>query len=481
MTRGNKAGRAGKKPVPGNKLLIVTDAWYPQVNGVVRTLTHTKSCLEAEGWQVVMLTPQSFRTIPCPTYPEIRLSLLPAAGVAKIMRTEAPDRIHIATEGPLGLAARNYALRHELDFTTAYHTRFPEYVAARTRLPLSITYRFMRWFHAPSSALLAPTQSVIDDLQKWQTGKPVLWPRGVDLELFSPDRNRVPNKQPIFLYVGRVAVEKNLEAFLSLDLEGEKWVVGGGPALAALKQKYPAARFFGMKDKTELPAFYQQADVFVFPSRTDTFGLVLLEAMGCGLPVAAFPVTGPKDVVGHSEAGSLDTDLAKACRKALTLDREKVRAHAASYSWQAASRIFASHLIPARQDASYNILDNPHKHNLGLRRALAAARHSFSGLRFALYEESAFRQELLLACILVPLAFWLAPDLSGRMLLIGSVLLVLIVELLNSSVEAAIDRISMRQHGLSRRAKDYGSAAVMLALLLCGAVYASAVWQLLAG
>ena len=280
MTGRTNAGHAGKKPVRQSKLLIVTDAWYPQVNGVVRTLTHTKYCLEAEGWTVAMLTPQSFRTIPCPTYPEIRLSLLPAAGVAEIMRQEAPDRIHIATEGPLGLAARNYALRHELNFTTAYHTRFPEYVAASTRLPLSITYRFMRWFHAPSSALLAPTQSVINDLQTWQTGKPVLWPRGVDLDLFGPAEDRTPNKEPIFLYVGRVSVEKNLEAFLSLDLEGQKWVVGDGPALAALKKTYPAVQFFGMKDKSELPAFYRQADVFVFPSRTDTFGLVLLEAMG---------------------------------------------------------------------------------------------------------------------------------------------------------------------------------------------------------
>jgi len=458
------------------RILIVTDAWHPQINGVVRTLTKTRDGLQSLGHEVEMITPQGFATIPCPTYPEIRLALFPGTRVARAIRAFGPDHLHIATEGPLGIAARAFARRTQLAFTTAYHTRFPEYVHSRVRIPLSWTYGFLRWFHAPAEAVMAPTQSVINDLNTWRIGRPVLWPRGVDLDLFKPAMRHKKNQKPVFINVGRVSVEKNLEAFLNLELDGEKWVVGGGPALAQLKARYPKVRFFGPKDMTELPALYNQADVFVFPSCTDTFGLVLLEAMGCGLPVAAYPVTGPLDVIGDSSAGILDTDLGRACTMALKIPRSIPRAHAETFSWQAATEIFLGHLVQTRVPQSgYRVADNPYKDNQGLVRAILAARNSWSGLGFAIREESAFRQELLLATLLVPLALWLPATLGETMLMIGSVLLVLIVELLNSSVEAAIDRISFSQHDLSKRAKDYGSAAVMLALLLCAVLYAAVI------
>ena len=460
------------------KILIVSDAWYPQVNGVVRTLTYTRNILSSRGHEVTMITPDLFRSFPCPTYPEIRLALFPSARVAEIIRETAPDILHIATEGPLGMAARNYAVRHDLNFSTAYHTRFPEYVHSRTLIPISLTYMFIRWFHKHSKAVMAPTPTVMQDLQTWKIGNPVYWPRGVELDLFTPDDKRKPNKKPIYLSVGRVSVEKNLEAFLSLDLDGEKWVVGDGPAMKKLKAKYPDVNFIGAKNKEELPYYYNLADVFVFPSKTDTFGLVLLEAMACGLPVAAFPVTGPIDVVGIPETsqapqgGVLDHDLKVACEAALTLPRDKVRAYAETFSWDAATSLFESHLVASRGDTTYNIIDNPHKGNKGVSRAMQAAKNSIAGLVFAINEESAFRQELILALILVPVAVYLPVTYMEKTVMIASVVLVLIVELLNSSVEAAIDRISFDHHGLSKRAKDYGSAAVFLALALCGGIYA---------
>ena len=456
------------------KVLIVTDAWHPQVNGVVTTLTKTRDTLQEMGHEIELITPNGFKTIPCPTYPEIRLALFPGGKVSKAIRAFGPDHLHIATEGPLGLAARAFAQRSNLAFTTAYHTRFPEYVHSRLRVPLAWTYAFLRWFHAPAAAVMAPTNSVVTDLENWNVGHPVLWPRGVDLELFSPQPP--PPKEdaiPIYINVGRVAVEKNLEAFLNLDLDGEKWVVGGGPALKQLKAQYSNVRFFGPKKMSDLPELYNKADVFVFPSRTDTFGLVLLEAMACGLPVAAYPVTGPIDVIGNSEGGVLDEDLGRACQRALMIPRTKPRQHAETFSWQNASSIFAEHLVAARQDkAEYNVSDNPYKDNQGVTRAVMAARNSWSGLMFAVREESAFRQELLLACLMIPLAFWMPATDIETILMVGSVILVLIVELLNSSVEAAIDRISFSKHGLSRRAKDYGSAAVMLTIGLCAGIYA---------
>ena len=461
------------------KILIVTDAWHPQVNGVVRTLSQTRKELIELNYEVFILTPEGFATLPCPTYPEIRLSLFPGSKVAKRIREISPDYLHIATEGPLGLSARSFAKRNGVKFTTAYHTRFPEYVYSRCRLPLVITYSFLRWFHRSGEAVLAPTKTVVEDLEKYDVGNPVLWPRGVDLNHFIPATKRKKNPRPIFIYVGRVSVEKNIEAFLSLNLDGEKWVVGDGPAMNRLKSEYPSVNFYGMKARDELPAFYQQADVFVFPSKTDTFGLVLLEAMACGLPVAAYPVTGPIDVVG--DGGVLDHDLYQACQRALKKQRSKVRAYAEKFSWENATRILQSHLVLGRNPNDYNILDNPYKNNTGVRRAFAAASNSFSGLRFAIAEESAFRQELTLAIPMLLLALTLPVELSLKLLMVFSTILVLIVELLNSSIEAAVDRVSFSHHGLSKRAKDYGSAAVLISLVLCLVVYASGIIQALSG
>ena len=463
------------------KVLIVTDAWYPQVNGVVRTLSQTRDDLSALGYEVFMLTPEGFFTIPCPTYPEIKLSVLPGSKVAKFIRNISPDFIHIATEGPLGISARNFAKRNGFKFTTAYHTRFPEYIYSRFRLRLGVTYSFLRWFHAPSEAVLAPTKTVVDDLIKFRVGKPVLWPRGVDLVHFSPKLRRKKNPKPIFIYVGRVSIEKNIEAFLELELDGIKWVVGDGPEMAKLKSKYPDVTFHGMKTRDELPTYYQKADVFVFPSTTDTFGLVLLEAMACGLPVAAFPVTGPIDVVGNSDGGVLDDDLGVACEKALKKHRSKVRAYAETFSWENASRILLSYLVLSRNPDDYSVLDNPYKGNTGVLRAFAAASNSLSGLRFAIAEESAFRQELALAVPMLILAFVLPVELNLKLIMAMSTVLVLIVELLNSSVEAAVDRVSFSHHGLSKRAKDYGSAAVLLSLVLCLVVYAIGIFQVFSG
>jgi glycosyltransferase involved in cell wall biosynthesis len=327
--------------------MIVTDAWEPQVNGVVRTLKQTMDELQKMGHTVGIITPNAFKTIPCPTYPDISLSILPRRGVVEQMKAFAPDAIHIATEGPLGLAARSYALKHGLPFTTAYHTRFPEYVHARTRIPLAWTYRFLKWFHGPSVAVMAPTQVVKNDLEKYGFDNVVIWSRGVDLEIFKPQPSKVLNSaHPIFLYVGRVAVEKNIEAFLEIDLPGSKWVVGDGPALKEIKEKYPLVNYLGVLNQYQLAEVYAAADVFVFPSKTDTFGLVLLEAMACGLPVAAYPVTGPIDVLGNSSAGVMHEDLRIACMEALRIPRETARAHAEKFSWKAASEQFAHHLKP---------------------------------------------------------------------------------------------------------------------------------------
>ena len=337
------------------KILIVTDAWDPQVNGVVRTLKSTRRELEKMGHVVDLLTPLEFRTIPCPTYPEIRLSLFPKRHVAQRIRDSAPQAIHIATEGPLGMAARAYAMRNKLPFTTAYHTRFPEYVKARSGIPLSWTYGFLRWFHGGSQAVLVPTRVVKADLEVFgfAPDKVVLWSRGVELELFKPGVATPHDlKKPIFLYVGRVAVEKNIEAFLKLDLPGSKWVAGEGPQLARLKSEHPRVRFTGVLNQIELAALYNAADVFVFPSRTDTFGLVLLEALACGCPVAAYPVTGPIDVIGDAPAGALDDDLRTAALRALKIDRGAARAHAERYSWEACTRQFLMHLHPIDDGAS---------------------------------------------------------------------------------------------------------------------------------
>jgi len=334
------------------RIAIVTDAWEPQVNGVVNTLKATRHCLQKIGHHVVVINPEHFRTFACPTYPEIRLAYKPYDRIASALDTFKADCIHIATEGPMGVAARRYCLRHGLNFTTAYHTRFPEYLSARKLLPRAITYRWLKWFHSPSKAIMVATPHVKAMLEKMGFRNAVLWGRGVNTDHFCPPEYELDYsciERPLHLYVGRLAVEKNIEAFLQLRAPGAKWVIGDGPRREQLERKYPEVRFLGAKLHDELPSYYQCADVLVFPSRTDTFGLVMLEAMACGVPVAAHPVEGPIDVVAHGKSGMLNEDLAQACADALSLDRAGVRTHALEYSWESATNQFLQNVYPARE------------------------------------------------------------------------------------------------------------------------------------
>jgi len=315
----------------------------------VVSLRNTIRWLEKWGHDVHVLSPLGFRTMPMPTYPEIPLALFPGRKVSATMAELDADAIHIATEGPLGIAARAWCLRNRRAFTTAYHTCFPEYVKPRFGVPLGVTYAWLRRFHGASSAILVATPAIKELLDRQGFRNIVDWSRGVDTELFKPSATRFSDlRQPVFVFVGRVAVEKNLPAFLGLDLPGTKLVVGDGPQRKELERRYPDAVFVGAKIGTELASYFQRADVFVFPSRTDTFGLVLLEAMACGTPVAAFPVRGPIDVVKDPAVGVLDEDLGAAAMAALSLDRDKVRRYAEKYSWESCSRQFLSSLVPAR-------------------------------------------------------------------------------------------------------------------------------------
>jgi glycosyltransferase involved in cell wall biosynthesis len=339
-----------RSPARFHRILIVTDAWHPQINGVVRTLTAVALELRNIGHEVEVIGPDRFRTFPCPTYPDILLSVLPRRRLVRMIEAFKPDALHIATEGPLGLAARGWAKRTGFAFTTAFHTRFAEYVKARTGLPVGPIYAWMRWFHGAGRGMMVATQSLRGELaaRGFRNIRP--WSRGVDLDLFKPygktEFAHLP--APIFVYVGRVAVEKNIGAFLRLDLPGSKVVVGGGPQLASLQREYPNTIFTGPRYGEALARAYSGADVFVFPSLTDTFGLVILEALACGTPVAAFPVTGPKDVLisNDGKIGAIDADLQRAALDALTADRAACRTHAERYSWQACTETFLSHLVP---------------------------------------------------------------------------------------------------------------------------------------
>jgi glycosyltransferase involved in cell wall biosynthesis len=329
--------------------MIVTDAWRPQVNGVVRTLSTVAEELRAMGHEVNVVGPDRFRTIPCPTYPDISLSLFPGRRLAGIIRDFAPDALHVATEGPLGMAARGWARKHGYRFTTAFHTRFAEYIQARTRMPVGPIYAWMRNFHGAGAGTMVATQSLRDELAMRGFREIRAWSRGVDLDLFKPEpKEDWTFPRPVFAYVGRVAVDKNIGAFLDLDLPGSKVVVGGGPQLAQLQRDYPAVHFTGPRHGEPLAAAYAGSDVFVFPSLTDTFGLVILESLACGTPVAAFPVTGPKDVLTNADGciGAVDADLRNACLEALQGDRAACRRHAERYSWRACAELFVSYLVP---------------------------------------------------------------------------------------------------------------------------------------
>ena len=316
------------------RIAIVSDAWRPQINGVVRTIETIARLLQAEGHEVEVFGPDRFRTLPCPTYPEIRLSLFPASRLHHMLKLFMPDAIHLVTEGPLGWAARAFCLKHDIPFTTAYHTRFPEYVHARIRIPVTWSYALVRRFHAPSAAVLVVAQSIRNELTARGFRNLVPWSRGVDITAFKPQpREQLQDPRPIWLYAGRIAVEKNIKAFLDLDLPGTKWVVGGGPLLKDLQRRYKDARFFGSVGTEELSARYAQANCFVFPSRTDTFGLVMVEALASGVPVAGYPVPGPLDVVTTSKVGALNEDLRTACLMAIECDTADCRAHAESFTW----------------------------------------------------------------------------------------------------------------------------------------------------
>lgn len=327
------------------RIAIVTDAWHPQTNGVVTSLRKTGEHLESMGHTVLFVTPEGFRTIGLPTYRSIRLALFPGRRVAERLARFVPDAVHIATEGPLGLAARRWCLRNATRFTTSYHTQFPQYVRLRAPVPVRWSYAFLRWFHGPAERTMVPTPAVQRELTRWGLSHVVIWSRGVDTELFRPrPRTLLSDPRPIAMYVGRVAVEKNIEAFAELELPGTKYVVGDGPDREALARKYPGVRFTGFKFGDELAQYMAEADVFVFPSRTDTFGLVMLEAMACGVPVAAYPVTGPVDVVRDGETGALDEDLGRAVARALTLDGRAARRYALEHSWAVSTKEFFCHL-----------------------------------------------------------------------------------------------------------------------------------------
>jgi glycosyltransferase involved in cell wall biosynthesis len=329
------------------RIVIVSDAWLPQVNGVVRTLMRTMDELVSLGHQTQVVSPDLFRSIPCPTYPEIRLALKPGRRLTRLIDAFQPCAIHIATEGPLGVAARRYCMRRKLPFTTAFHTRFPEYVQARIGLPLSVGYAALRRFHAPSHGVMVSTESLEQDLAGRGFRRLKRWTRGVDTELFRfRDKSFLDLPRPIYLYVGRVAVEKNIEAFLGLDLPGSKLVVGDGPRMAELARRHPKVHFAGPRQGEDLARHYAASDVFVFPSRTDTFGLVLLEALACGIPVAAYPVPGPLDVIDGAEVGFLEEDLASAARKALAIPAQRCRDYALQFSWRRSAEQFLANLQP---------------------------------------------------------------------------------------------------------------------------------------
>jgi glycosyltransferase involved in cell wall biosynthesis len=327
------------------RILIATDAWHPQVNGVVRTLTSLARSAAALGAEIDFLTPDGFPSLGVPTYPGLRMAFPNRREIAARIEAVSPDAIHIATEGPIGWAVRAYCRRRKLAFTTSYTTRFPEYIAVRSIVPATLGYAVLRHFHAAAAMTMVATSSLGQELSARGFRKLGTWTRGVDTDLFTPDdAAELDLPRPIFMTVGRVAVEKNLEAFLSLDLPGSKVVIGDGPQKATLEHRYPKARFLGEKTGQDLTAHLAAADVFVFPSRTDTFGVVQLEALACGTPVAAFPVTGPLDVIADHPVGALDTDLRSACIRALGISRETCRSFALERSWENSARQFIGNL-----------------------------------------------------------------------------------------------------------------------------------------
>jgi len=336
------------------RILIATDAWHPQVNGVVRTLTSLANSASALGAEIEFLTPEGFPSMGVPTYPGLRIALPNRREIARRIEAASPDAIHLATEGPIGWAARAYCCRRRgFAFTTSYTTRFPEYVSVRTGIPVGLGYAVMRQFHAASSIVMVATDSLRRELTTRGFRRLGFWTRGVNTELFRPDEPvKLDLPRPIFMTMGRVAVEKNLEAFLSLDLPGSKVVVGDGPQKSELQRRFPQVHFLGEKKGRDLSSHLAAADVFVFPSLTDTFGVVQLEALACGTPVAAFPVTGPLDVIADNPIGAIDSDLRAACLRALQMSRETCRNFALERSWENSARQFIGNLAPLQPSRS---------------------------------------------------------------------------------------------------------------------------------
>ena len=354
--------RSRKGPHGPKSIAIVTDAWFPQVNGVVRTLSTTCEVLRQWGHDVSVISPDKYPNFPAPTYPEIRLALTAPGAVGRELARIAPDAVHIATEGPLGLAARRYCLGRNVPFTTAYHTQFPDYLARRTGLSASLFWPYIRWFHRPAQRIMVATETIRAQLREQGLTHLSHWSRGIDLDCFSPAApppvEYAGIEGPILLYVGRVAVEKNIEAFLACDYPGTKVVVGDGPARASLEARFPHALFLGKKSGVELAGCYAGADVFVFPSKTDTFGLVMIEALACGTPVAAYPVAGPVDILNDT-VGAMSDNLARAIDAARYCDRHECAAFGAGYSWEAATQQFLSGLVSLEEEESVSLRAAP--------------------------------------------------------------------------------------------------------------------------
>ena len=334
------------------KILIVTDAWYPQVNGVCRTLKNLGDELKKIGHQVEYIEPNQFFTVPMPKYNEIKLSLNVWPRVGKLISKADADIIHIATEGPIGIFAKRYCVKNKLKFTSSYHTQFDKYLKLYyPYLPIKLAQKFLKGFHSKAEKILVTTQSMKDELQEigFDKDKMVVWTRGANHGAFQkPKKINLEYKRPIYLYVGRVSIEKNIRAFLDLDLEGTKLIVGKGPDLDKLKKEYPEAIFKGERTNGELASYFASSDVFVFPSKTDTFGIVIIEALKCGLPVAAYPVAGPKDIFNGTNIGSLNNDLKKAALEALKSDRSACIEHAKKYTWENCAKIFLNSAVSNR-------------------------------------------------------------------------------------------------------------------------------------
>ena len=354
--------QGGRRSTLPHSIAIVTDAWHPQTNGVVRTHATTCEILRSWGHEVTVISPQDYRSFPAPTYPEIRLALTWPGAAGRALARLKPDAVHIATEGPLGFAARRYCCNRRVPFTTAYHTQFPDYLARRTGLSANVFWPYIRWFHRPAQRVMVATETIRKQLRAQGLSRLNHWSRGVDLAYFSASAPAPVEYQglkgPILLYVGRVAVEKNIEAFLSCSHPGAKVVVGDGPARAALETKFPEALFLGKRTGLDLAGCYAGADVFVFPSKPDTFGLVMIEALACGTPVAAYPVPGPIDIL-TDDVGSMSENLVHAIKTALRCQREACARHGASYSWEGATRQFIHGLVALEEEECVSLQAAP--------------------------------------------------------------------------------------------------------------------------